>query len=462
MTGDAYDVVVIGAGVIGCAIARELSRYELTGLLVEANTDLCDGASKGNTALMCSGYDTPNGSLERQLVRRGYERYMAEAPDLGLPIRKIGAATFAWTDEELAVLQDELDAAQASGFTSVNLLDRMELREKWPRLAPGATAALWTPEEAIVDPFSTPLAYALEAVANGIPLRSSSPVTAASRDGRSWVLEAGGTKLRSQVVINAAGLRADRVDALAGFDEFRIRPRRGEYILFDKSATELLNIIAKPTPTPSSRGILITPTIFGNVLVGPTAESVEDADDRRVTEAGLHQLDAAVQRLLPALRDHPVTTCFAGMRPASDRPEYRIIPRLESGWITVAGIRSTGLSAALGIAEFVVGQIIPSVLSRPMRAQRQSVNVPSLSAFDERPWTNDGLIQRDPRYTEIVCHCERVTLGEIVQVLKSPLPPRSLKALRRRTRAMFGRCQGFYCGARVLQLFESSDAKPPL
>jgi glycerol-3-phosphate dehydrogenase len=305
-----------------------------------------------------------------------------------------------------------------------------------------------------VDPFSTPLAYALDAAANGIAYRPSAPVTAARRDLGFWELEAGGTKLRSRVVINAAGLQGDRVDALAGYRDFRIQPRRGEYILFDKSASSLLDVIAKPAPNPTSRGILATPTIFGNVLVGPTAEPVEDPDDRRVTESGLQKLQAAVNRLLPNLRHHAVTTCFAGMRPASDRPEYRMFNRIGEGWITVGGIRSTGLSAGLGIAEYVVNQIVPAIIASPAKTQRRSIKVPSLSAFDERPWADHALVSSDHRYGEIICHCEGVTLGEIEEVLGSALPPRSVKALRRRTRAMFGRCQGFYCGARVLQLFQ--------
>jgi glycerol-3-phosphate dehydrogenase len=462
MSAEAYDVVVVGAGVIGCAIARELSRYELSAVLLEANTDLGDGASKGNTALMCSGYDTPEGTLERRLVTRGYQRYLSEAPDLGLPIRKIGAATFAWTDEEAVVLAEEQRAAQLGGFTSVRLLDEAEFKRRWPGVAPGAIAALWAPDEAIVDPFSTPVAYALDALANGVAYRPSAPVTGARRDGMSWVLEAGAVPIRGRVVVNAAGLCADRVDAMAGFADFRIRPRRGEYILYDKSARSLIDVIAKPAPNPNSRGILVTPTIFGNVLVGPTAEPVADSDDRRVTEVGLRQLNAAMTRLLPALRDHAVTTCFAGMRPATDDPRYQIIPRPESSWFTVAGIRSTGLSAALGVAEHVLGQIVPAVLPASRKNQHRKAAMPSLSEFEPRPWADGELIGEDRRFAEIVCHCERVSLGEIVAALQSPLRPRSVKALKRRTRAMFGRCQGFYCGARVLQLFEASaDAGQP-
>jgi glycerol-3-phosphate dehydrogenase len=270
------------------------------------------------------------------------------------------------------------------------------------------------------------------------------------------LLEAGGAPLRAQLVINAAGLRGDRVDALAGFRDFRIQPRRGEYLLYDKSACALLDVIAKPAPRPASRGILATPTIFGNVLIGPTAEPTDDPDDRRVTDAGLQKLHAAVDRLLPDLRGHAVTTSFAGMRPASEHPEYRIFDRREQAWITVGGIRSTGLSAALGIAEYIAGLIVPTLIPAEPKDRIHAVKVPSLSAFDSRPWLGCGSVGSDRRYAEIVCHCERITRGEIEDALRSPLPPRTVKALRRRTRAMFGRCQGFYCGARVLELFQGS------
>ena len=459
MSADMFDVAIIGAGVVGCAIARELAHYELATVLLEANSDLGAESSKGNSALMCSGYDTPPGSLERRLVRRGYARYVSEAPALGLPMLRVGAMTVAWSDEEAAILGRECESAHADGFDSVRLLDRQDVYDRCPNLGAGAVCGLWAPDEAIVDPFSTPLAYALHAVENGVSYRPSSPVTAAEHRANAWRLTVPGGPITARVVINCGGIRADLVEALGGFDDLRIRPRRGQYILFDKTARSLLDVIAMPTPMPRSRGILVAPTVFGNILVGPTAEDVDDRDDRRVTAAGLDELKTAAKRMLPGLLDHAVVTSFAGMRPATDRPEYRIVNRLDSGWLTVAGIRSTGLSAALGIAEHVAALLVPDPLPAPRKTRVRQVRVPSLCESDQRPWMDPNLIRDDPSYGEMLCHCERVTVGEVRDALRSPIPPRSLGALRRRTRAMFGRCQGFACGARLLATLQAHDER---
>lgn len=458
MTDD-YDIAIIGAGVVGAALAFEFSRLELKVALLEARPDLGDEASKGNSALMCTGVDTPAGTLERRLVRRGYERYSEEAPRLGLPIRKVGSIVLSWSTTQTATLEKELASAKADGFDRVEILAAREIYQRWPNFGPGIEAGLWVPEEAIVDPFSTPYAYVLHAVANGVAFRSSWPVSGATRETQGWRLTGPGGDIRARLVINAGGLRADRVESLAGFHDFTVKPRRGQYILLDKTARAIHDVIAMPAPTPTTRGILITPTIFGNVLVGPTAEEVEDADDRNVTAEGLAQLRRAIDMMVPALAREPVTTVFAGMRPATDKSPYQIIARPQDAWITVAGIRSTGLSGALGIAEYVAGLAIAHFIEARSKTALTGIKVPDLSETSLRPWQDQTLIAHDPAYGEIVCHCERISLGEITAALHSLVPPRSLKGLKRRTRAMFGRCQGFYCGARLQQLFDEAQSR---
>jgi glycerol-3-phosphate dehydrogenase len=450
-----FDIAVIGAGVVGCAVARELSRYDLACIVLEANPDFGDEASKGNSALLCTGYDTPHGTLERRLVMRGYARYQAEAPALGLPVRRTGAVALAWDAAQAERLLVEHAEVLADGF-DVTLMEATAIYARWPHFGPGAQLGLWAPDECIVDPFSTPFAYLLEAVANGVTYRHATPVTAAEHVAGRWHLATPTGPVEARLVVNCGGLRADRVEALAGYDEIRLRPRRGQYLLYDKPAHALLKVIAAPVATAQSRGILLAPTIFGNVLVGPTAEDVEDRDDRRVTTEGIERLRAAADRVLPGLAAHAVTTSFAGMRPATDRLDYRIIPRLDRGWLTVAGIRSTGLSAALGIAEHAVELLAPALPRLKRKGGTVQVRVPSLSAWDARPCTDAARVAADPAYGEVVCHCEQVSVGEIRDALASPLPPRSLKALRRRTRAMFGRCQGFFCGARVQAMFDAA------
>lgn len=454
MTTADYDVAVIGAGVVGCAVAREFSRYRLKAILIEANSDLCDESSKGNTATLATGNDTPAGSLERRLVMRGHQRYLAEGPDLGLPVRLVGALTIAFTEDETKIVAEEVRAARAEGFPDVELVGPQAIYARVPALAPGAVAASWAPSEGIVDGFSTAFAFALDAVENGVDYRAASPVTAARREDGIWSLSTPAGEVRARLVVNCGGLRADTVEAAAGYRDFVVKPRRGQYIVYDKSARRLAGTILRPTPTPTTRGIYIAPSIFGNVLLGPTAEEIEDRDDRRVTQAGLDELTAFARRMLPSLLDEPVVALYAGMRPATDRPEYRIIPRFAEGWLTVAGIRSTGLTGSLGIAEHVIELVVPEVLKAPRKGALKPVRVPSLDADAPRPGEDASRVAADPAYGEIVCHCERVSRGEIRDALAPPIPVRSLKALKRRTRVMMGRCQGFFCGARVEALLK--------
>ncbi|MBL8703945.1 MAG: NAD(P)/FAD-dependent oxidoreductase [Rhodospirillales bacterium] len=460
MTG-AYDVAIIGAGVVGCAIARAFSRYRLKVVVLEADTDIGNGASKGNSAVLSTASDTPSGTLEQQLVKRGHALYRAEAPSLGLPIENLGSLTIAWNETEAETVRAMQLAMIADGFHEAELVGPDAIYRRIPALAPGAVAAVWEAEEAIVDPFSTPLAYALDALANGVDIRCSTPVTGAHFEDRQWHLATPGGEFVASLAINCGGLYGDRVDALGGNHEIKIKPRRGEFIVFDKSARGLLDVILKPVANSLGRGILLTPTVFGNILVGPTAEQVDDPDDWRCTTEGLAALQAAAKRTLPGLLAHEITTTYCGLRPGSDRPEYRIVVRGDKRWITVAGIRSTGLSAALGIAEYIVAQAMDGLVRADQKAEIVSIRVPALWERGPRPARDPTCVGRDARYGEVICHCEQVSHGEIEDALASPLPPRSLKALKRRTRAMFGRCQGFFCGARVTAMLDRSLSPEP-
>jgi glycerol-3-phosphate dehydrogenase len=456
----AFDIAIVGAGVVGTAIARDFSRYPLKVALLEANPDFGDESSKGNSALMTQGHDTPAGTLERQLVIRGYQRYVAEAPSLGLPMRKTGALMLAWAPEQRAIVEHLVQEANEDGFDNIYLLEGEEVLRRWPQFRPGVLCAQWMPDEIIADPFSTPFAYVLDAVSNGVEFLRPWRVVRADRRPDGWLLSNDrGDSITASLVVNAGGLRGDIVDGLAGYQDFHVRPRRGQYMLLDKPARAIHDVIAYPTPTPTSRGILIAPTIFGNVLVGPTAEDVPDRDDRAVTEEGLAALRQAIDQMVPALRDVPVNTIYAGMRPATNHSEYQIKPRFAERWLTVAGIRSTGFSGALGIAEYVASLVFPSMFDCGPTKPVRGVKVADLSETSVRPWADPERIAADPTYAEMICHCERITVGEVRDALESPIPPASIKALKRRTRVMFGRCQGFYCGARVQAMFLEAQKK---
>ncbi|MGH4030269.1 FAD-dependent oxidoreductase [Actinomycetota bacterium Odt1-20B] len=461
-----YDVVVIGAGVVGAALARELARHPLRTALLDASDDIGAGTSKANTAILHTGFDAVPGSLESRLVREGQQLLAAYAAETGIPVEPVGALLVAWTDDQLAALPALLAKAERNGYTEARILDPAEVYAREPHLGPGALGGLHVPGESIICPWTTPLAYATQAVRAGVDLHLNAPVTAVDPGGSGGSGRPGGLggphtlttprgKIRARYLVNAAGLHADTVDRLLGHDDFTVRPRRGQLIVFDKFARDLVRHILLPVPTALGKGVLVAPTVYGNVLLGPTAEDLDDKTATESTPDGLDSLLDKGRHLLPALLDEEVTTVYAGLRAATEHEDYRIRSHEGERYVTVGGIRSTGLTASMAIARHVMDLLAEAgleVADRPEELPR--VHMPNLGEAGPRPYQRADLIASDPAYGSVVCHCERVTRGEIRDALASTVPPVSVEGLRRRTRARGGRCQGFYCGARVRELVE--------
>ena len=461
LPGDAADVAIVGAGVVGTAIARTLAAYSLDLVLVDAASDVGSGTSKANTAILHTGFDAKPGSLESRLLSRGSGLLRAYASAARIPVERTGALLVAWTPDQAAALPGIEANARRNGYRAVRPLAAGELYAREPALGPGAFGGLEIPDESIICPWTTPLAFATEAVAAGVRLSLSTQVTdvAAAGDGM-WELTTTRGPLRARWVVNAAGLGSDTVDRMFGGGGFTIRPRRGELVVFDKLARTLLRSILLPVPTARTKGVLVAPTVYGNVLLGPTAEDVDDRSDTATTEAGLRSLLAAGRRILPGLAAEEVTSTYAGLRAATEHSDYQI--RVEAGqrYACAGGIRSTGLSASLGIAEHVAELLEEAGLAlkpRPGFAASPPV-MPYIGEAGVRPYQDAAAIAADPAYGQIVCHCERVSRGEIRDALASPVPPADLGGLRRRTRAGNGRCQGFYCGAAVSRLLAGAGA----
>lgn len=460
-TGPAADVLIIGAGVVGTAIARTLARYELSCVVVDAGNDVGTGTTKANTAILHTGFDAVPGSLEAALVRRGAELLRDYAGQAGIALERTGALLVAWSDAQYAELAGIEDKARRNGYLAGRAVPREELYAREPHLGPGATGALEIPDESIICPWTVPLAYATEAVAAGVRLLLSTRVLGiTTREDSHEVATDNGT-LRCRWLINAAGLESDLIDAMLGGGSFTITPRRGELIVFDKLARPLVSSILLPVPTPQTKGVLVAPTVYGNVLLGPTAQDVPGRADTATTADGLASLLAAGRRIMPELVAEEVTATYAGLRAATEHRDYQIRVEGARRYACVGGIRSTGLTASLGIAEYVVAQLADAGLT--LRERDDLAGPPLMPYLGEaglRPYQDAARIAADPAYGDIVCHCERVTAGEIRDALASPLPPGDLNGLRRRTRAANGRCQGFYCAARVTSLMRQAGARP--
>ena len=447
------DVVIVGGGVVGTAIARELSRFELRCTLVEAAPDVGARTSKANTALLHTGFDATPGTLEARLVPRGRELLTEYAARVGIPLERTGALLVAWSEEQREAFAGIVERAHANGYDAIRAVSVEELYRRELHLGAGAAGALEVPDEGIVCPFTTPLAFVTEAVLAGCELRRNSPVTRVERVGGGFRLEAGGETLTTRYLVNAAGQHADEVHRQLGHDDLTITPRRGELIVFDKLARPLLRHIILAVPTGATKGVLVAPTVFGNVLLGPTAEDVDDKEDTSSTAEGLAYLRSEGSRILPELLGHEVTAVYVGLRTATDGPDYRI--SFDDEYACVAGIRSTGLTASLAIAEHVRDGL---GLELPSRADLPSLRMPNIGEDGKRPFADPERIAQDAEYGRIVCFCERVTRGEIRDALTATVPAVDLDGLRRRTRVLMGRCQGFFCGAEVRTLLAEAHS----
>ena len=447
-----YDVAIVGAGVVGTAIGRQLARSRVRTILVERGLDVGTGTSKANTAIVHTGFDTEPGSLESTLVRRGHGLLTAYADTAGIALEATGAVLVAWDEDQAARLDGVLAKAAANGYGRATRITLEELDRLEPHLGRGATGAVAVPDESIICPWSPSIAFATEAAAAGVELRLGTEVTGVERHEESGdtVLRTTTGPVRARWVVNAAGLASDALDRRFGHDAFTIAPRRGQLIVFDKMARSLVSSIVLPVPTERTKGVLVAPTVYGNVLLGPTAEDIDDPEDTATTTVGLEALLVAGRRILPGLLDEEVTATYAGVRAATEHRDYSIAVYERERYAVCGGIRSTGLTASLAIAEYVVGQMEAAGLSLPEADQEPAIpHMPQLGERAVRAFDDAALVDADPRYGHIVCFCERVSEGEVRDALDSPVPAVDLGGVRRRTRATNGRCQGFFCGAAI-------------
>ena len=434
-----------------------LGGTELTVTLVEGRDDVGDGTSKANTALLHTGFDATPGTLESRLVARGYDLLGGYAERVGIPVERTGALLVAWTEEERDALPKLKDKAERNGYHACEIVTGNEVYRRVPDLGPGALAGLTVPGESIICSWTTNLALATEAVQRGVDLRRGAMVTDVVRHDDHTVVVTTTGEVKARWVINAAGLGADHLDGRFGYDRFTVTPRRGELLVFDKLTRPMVPCIVLAVPSSRGKGVLVSPTIYGNVMVGPTSENLTDRTATGTSEEGFEFLLGKGRALMPTLFDEEVTAAYAGLRAAIDRDDYLVDVDWDQRYVLVGGIRSTGLTAGMALAEHLLELLADSDLDlTPRAALPPAPRMPNIGEATTRPYQDAERIAADPEYGRIVCFCERVTAGEIRDAFASTIPPRDLDGLRRRTRVLNGRCQGFYCGAHTQSLLEAS------
>lgn len=445
------DVVIIGGGITGTAIARELSKYKLEVLLLEKEPDIGVGTTKANSAILHAGFDAHPGSVKAAMNVRGNELYHQIAADLGLEVKWTGSLVVAVNEEEKSVLAELLERGRQNGVPGLEILSRDKLLATEPHLTTEALGALWAPTAGIFLPFGAALAFAQNAVRNGVKVFTECAVTGiATQHGQVRGVFTPLGFIQTRLIINAAGVHADDISRLAGDDSFSIKPRKGEYILFDIKVSDLVHNVLFPTPTKVSKGILVCPTVHGNIFIGPNAQDTEDKDDVATTSPGMDEIINGAKRLVPDLPMGAAITEFSGLRAAADNGDF-IIKRSDrvKGLIHAAGIQSPGLTSAPATAERVAGLLKEAGLKLKAKTNFSPIN-PRRIFFRDQPYNEkEKMVAQNPLYGRVICRCETVTEAEIVNVIHEPCGARTMDAVKRRTRAGMGRCQGGFCGPRV-------------
>lgn len=446
-----YDVLIIGGGISGSAIALELSKYKLKTAVIEKANDVAEGATKANSGIIHAGFDPKPGTLMAKLNVRGAQLVKEYSKKLDFLYEQVGAMVVAFGEEDEKTLERFVEQADANGTEPVFILDAAQAKEIEPGLAEGVTAALFAPTSAICLPWEYCLAMAETAVVNGVEMILETEVTGIDRKGEGWVVKTNKGDFETRYVVSAAGIAADKIHDMVAPHDYTMLPNRGEYYLLDKAEGGKAKHTIFQCPTGQSKGVLVSPTVHGNLIVGPNAEDVEDNDTAN-TAAGMAGVKNKAKCAVPNVNYFNSIRNFAGVRPKSDRGDFiiREVPEAK-GFFEAAGISSPGLTAAPAVAEYLVQIMKESgvelVEKDSFVFERKHTRFNRLS-----PEEKAELIKKNPSYGRVICRCETVTQGEIEEAFDSPIPPRSVDAIKRRAGTGMGRCQGGFCGPKIVEL----------
>lgn len=448
------DVAVIGAGVVGALIARELSRYQLDVCMLEKADDVAMGTSKANSAIVHAGFDCQPGSVMAKMNVRGNAMMDQLTRELSVPFKRNGSMVLAFGEEDAGTLQILLDRGIQNGVPGVEIVSGDRARELEPNISGNVTAALVAPSGGIVCPYELTIAAAGNAMDNGVRLYTGFEVVSADFADGDWTLvSAAGDQVEARYVINAAGLFSDRVAALLGDTEYHLFPRRGEYLLLDRDQGQMVSHTIFQCPSAMGKGILVTPTVDGNLLLGPTSENREDREDTATTAEGLATVARLAAKSVPSVNLRAVITSFTGLRSCSPGHDFVIeSSKNRPQLVEITGIESPGLSSAPAIAEYAVGLLKEMGLPLHEKADFNPIRRPIPRFREMDIQQRRALIQEDARFGQIICRCETVTEGEIVRALHQNPPAHDLDGVKRRTRTGMGRCNGGFCTPQAVEI----------
>lgn len=457
MFSSAYDVCVIGAGVSGCAIARELSKKQLSVCVVEAADDVCCGTSKANSAIVHAGFDAQTGSLMARLNVEGNLLMPGLCEELGVDFNQIGSLVVCTSEETRPNLEALLARGIANGVLDLRIIERDELCTMEPNVSDAAVCALWAPTAGIVNPFQLTVALAEVAAQNGVDFLFNTRVTGVEKSGDKWLVSSNEAQVTTKIVVNAAGVYADEIHNLVcqPGDELSITPRRGQYFVMDTAAQGYVKHTVFALPTAYGKGVLVSPTTAGNILVGPTAEDIDNKEGVDTTQDGLSQIR---EKSSITMKDVPLwhsIRTFSGLRAHQPNHDF-VIGEVAgaAGFVDCAAIESPGLTSAPAIGRMVAG-IVCDIAGQPADKQgwvSSRRRIPDVEHMSLDEWA--ALIKTRPDYGRVICRCRHVTEGQIVDAIHAPIPATSLDAIKRRTEAGMGRCQAGFCTPKVMEILE--------
>ena len=455
-----YDVAIIGAGVIGTAIARELSRYNLKIVVLEKETDVCTGTSKANSAIIHAGYDPAENTLMARLNAEGNKMFDTVCGELSVPFKRNGSLVVAFDDEQLVHLETLKQRGVKNGIPGLSILSKEDLLKREPSVNSEAKGALFAETTGIIDPLLLTVSFMENAVMNGVEYFLDFRVESIAKENGNYCIKSPNNSVSAKYVINAAGVFSDKIHEMAAKPAFQINPRRGQYFLLDKAEKKFVSATIFPCPTKMGKGILVASTVHGNTILGPASDDISDREDVGTTDEVLAKTREGAMLLIPKITTRNSIRNFAGMRSETNIDDF-IIQEAEGApnFFDVAGIKSPGLSAAPAIALYVISLLREKGLGLD---KKNSFNpVVKRKLFNELPDAEQAaLIKKNPLYGRVICRCETITEGDIVDAIKRPAGAVTMDGVKRRCRAGMGRCQGGFCGPKVQQILARELDKP--